>query len=169
VWICVAGVLVAPKPSTVRQVGERWLHDAEEGNIRNRSGDRYKPSSLRGYEQALREYIYPAIGGVKLHDIRPSDVQRLVDDLVARGLNPSTVRNALLPLRAICRRAIRQGDLSVNPTTGVEVPAVRGGRSCSSTRLRLRIGFSGRPRSSRASAVASSKPSAGRTSISPRA
>jgi len=123
------GVLVAPKPTTLRQVGDRWLEDAGKGNVRNRSGDRYKPSSLRGYEQALREYIYPAIGGVKLQDLRPSDVQKLADDLVAKGLNPSTVRNALLPLRAICRRAIRQGDLSVNPTTGVEIPAVRGRRT----------------------------------------
>jgi hypothetical protein len=65
------GVLVAPKPTTLRQVGDRWLKDAEKGNVRNRSGDRYKPSSLRGYEQALRKYIYPAIGGVKLQDLRP--------------------------------------------------------------------------------------------------
>jgi integrase len=57
------------------------------------------------------------------------DVQRLVDDLVSRGLNPSTVRNALLPLRAICRRALRQGDINANPTAGVEIPAVRGRRT----------------------------------------
>ncbi|MEO6858117.1 MAG: hypothetical protein ABI323_05955 [Solirubrobacteraceae bacterium] len=88
-----------------------------------------KPSTLRGYEQALRKYVYPALGEAKLQDVRAGDVQRLVDDLVGRGLNPSTVRNSLLPLRAICRRALRQGDVNANPTAGVEIPAVRGRRT----------------------------------------
>src|SRR5947209_12983340 len=62
-------VLVAPKPTTVRHFGEQWLADAELGNIRNRSGDRYKPSTLRGYEQALREYICPNLAGKKLQEL----------------------------------------------------------------------------------------------------
>ena len=120
---------MAPKPTTLRALGELWLESAGEGRIRNRSGDRYKPSTLRGYEQALREYVYPALGSAKLQNIRPGEVQRLADALVGRGLNPSTVRNALLPLRAICRRSLRQGDLAVNPTIGLEIPAVRSMRS----------------------------------------
>lgn len=120
---------MAPKPTTLRALGELWLESAREGRIRNRSGDRYKPSTLRGYEQALREYVYPALGSAKLQNIRPGEVQRLADALVGRGLNPSTVRNALLPLRAICRRSLRQGDLAVNPTIGLEIPAVRSMRS----------------------------------------
>ncbi|MBV8218474.1 MAG: hypothetical protein JO325_08410 [Solirubrobacterales bacterium] len=120
------GVLAAPQPTTLRQVGQQWIEDAANGNIRNRSGDRYKPSTLRGYEQALRDHVYPALGGMKLQDVRPSDVQMLVDSLVARGLGPSTVRNAVLPLTAISCRALRHGHLNVNPTAGVEIPAVRG-------------------------------------------
>jgi integrase len=42
---------------------------------------------------------------------------------------PQDVRNALLPLRAICRRALRQGDINANPTAGVEIPAVSGRRT----------------------------------------
>src|SRR4051812_25738000 len=38
------GVLRAPKPATLRQVGEKWLVDANTGLVRNRSGDHYKPS-----------------------------------------------------------------------------------------------------------------------------
>jgi integrase len=123
------GVLVAPRPTKLREIGDAWLSAAVGGGIRNRSGDRYKPSTLRGYEQALREYIYPELGAAKLQDVRAGDVQHLVDALVGRGLNPSTVRNALLPLRAICRRARRNGDINANPTAGVEIPAVRGRRT----------------------------------------
>jgi integrase len=123
------GVLVAPRPTKLRDIGDAWLSAALGGGIRNRSGDRYKPSTLRGYEQALCEYIYPELGTAKLQDVRAGDVQHLVDRLVGRGLNPSTVRNALLPLRAICRRALRQGDINANPTADVEIPAVRGRRT----------------------------------------
>ena len=123
------GMMVAPRPTKLQEIGDAWLSAALGGGIRNRSGDRYKPSTLRGYEQALREYVYPELGSAKLQDVSAGDVQRLVDRLVARGLNPSTVRNALLPLRSICRRAVRQGDISANPTAGVELPAVRGRRT----------------------------------------
>jgi integrase len=72
-------VLVAPRPTNLRDIGDAWLSAALGGGIRNRSGDRYKPSTLRGYEQALREYIYPGLATAKLQDVRAGDVQHLVD------------------------------------------------------------------------------------------
>jgi len=71
---------VAPRPTKLREIGDAWLSAALGGGI-NRSGDRYKPSTLRGYEQALREYIYPELGAAKLQDVRAGDVQHLVDTL----------------------------------------------------------------------------------------
>ena len=61
---------------------------------------------LRGYEQSLRARLLPALGGAKLGDIRRSDVQRLVNRMMADGVGASTVRNSLLPLRAIYRQAL---------------------------------------------------------------
>jgi integrase len=122
------GALRAPKPATVRQVGDKWLADAKGGLVRNRSGDRYKPSVLRGYEQALRDYIYPDLGGARLAELSRNDVQDLADRLSEGDLSASTIRNALLPLRAICRRAYARGEVLVNPTRGLELPAVRGRR-----------------------------------------
>lgn len=119
------GVLVAPRPTTLREFAETWLVGATDGSVRNRSGDRYKPSTLRGYEQALREYVLPEIGAAKLQELRRQDIQRLADDLAGREISAATLRNALLPLRAVCRRALSRGDIQVNPTTGLEIPAVR--------------------------------------------
>ncbi len=48
-----------------------------------------------------------------------------MDGLKASGLAASTVQCSILPLRAIYRRAIARRDVAMNPTTGVEVPAVR--------------------------------------------
>src|SRR4051794_12533626 len=61
-------VTAKPTPALDR-AAEEWLAGAAEGRIRNRSGDPYKPSALRGYEQALRLRILPQLGGLKLADI----------------------------------------------------------------------------------------------------
>jgi integrase len=122
------GELRAPAPTTVREAAEAWLKGARDGRITNRSGDRYKPSAVRGYEASLRLRVLPALGDVRLSDIRRVDLQELVDVLRAEGLSPSTVQCTLLPLRAIFRREIARGRLGVNPTSGLELPAVRGGR-----------------------------------------
>ena len=47
---------------------------------------------------------------------------------MAEGLQPSTIRNALMPLRAIYRYALALDEVAVNPTTGIQLPAVRGRR-----------------------------------------
>lgn len=44
------------------------------------------------------------------------------------GRSASTIRNTLLPVRAIFRRALVRGEVAVNPTVGLELPAVRGRR-----------------------------------------
>jgi integrase len=98
------------------------------GAIRNRSGDRYKPSALRGYEQSLRLQVLPDLGAHKLARITRTDLQALVDRLHAAGMAPATIRNAILPLRAIYRRACAREGLAVNPASGLELPAVRGRR-----------------------------------------
>ncbi len=47
---------------------------------------------------------------------------------MAQGSAPSTVRNAILPLRAIYRRSLDRSEVAVNPTEGLRLPAVRAGR-----------------------------------------
>jgi integrase len=105
-----------------------WLTGAREGTVRNRSGDRFKPSVLRGYEQGLRLHVLPDLGAQKLSRIATTDLQALVDRLQAADKQPATIRNAILPLRAIYRRACAREGLAVNPTSGLELPAVRGRR-----------------------------------------
>jgi len=120
--------LRAPTATTLRQAAEAWLQGARDGSIRTRSGDVYKPSAIRSYEGALRTRILRELGTAKLASITRIEVQDFADRLLAEGLDPSTIRNALMPLRAIYRRALSRGDIAVNPTTGIELPAVRGRR-----------------------------------------
>jgi integrase len=122
------GSLRAVPSLTLREAAAAWLAGARDGSIRNRSGDRYKPSAIRGYEAALERRVLPDLGGAKLSDITRGDVQDLADRMLAEGADPSTIRNAIMPLRVIFRRAIARGEVGVNPCTGLELPAVRGRR-----------------------------------------
>jgi integrase len=122
------GKLRAPTAVTLTEAADELVAGMRSGKIRTRSGDLYKPSAIRGYERALRDRVLPELGSKRLGDVQRRDVQRLADELLGTGLDPSTVRNVLMPLRVIYRRAIEDGDLAVNPTGHLRLPAVRGRR-----------------------------------------
>jgi integrase len=117
------GTVRAPTKRTLAEAAATWLVSAEEGTIRNRSGNRYKPATLRGYRQALEDHVLPELGGTRLNGLTTSDLQELVDRSQAAGQAPSTIRNSIKPLQAIYRRARSREGLSVNPTRDLELPA----------------------------------------------
>jgi integrase len=122
------GKLKAPTRVTLREAWDAWNEGARSGLVRTKSGDPYKPSCLRSYEQAMRDRVLPDLGAARLSEIRRVDVQDLVDRLQAKGLDPSTIRNTVAPLRVVYRRAFTRGEVAVNPAIGLELPAVRGRR-----------------------------------------
>jgi integrase len=122
------GTVRAPTRMILAVAAEEWLAAAQAHVVRTRSGTPYKPSALRAYEQALRTKVVPQLGHLRLSSVTRAAVQDLVDRLVASGLSPSTVRNAILPLRAIYRQALRRAEVLVNPTVGLALPASRGRR-----------------------------------------
>lgn len=74
--------------TTVREAAEAWIDGAKRGEIRQtRSGRRFKPSTLRGYEQAL-ERVLPMIGPLSLSAVTTSDLQALVDRWQREGIPP---------------------------------------------------------------------------------
>jgi integrase len=98
------------------------------GTVRTRSGDVYKPSAIRAYDEALRVHIIPAVGALRLSDVKRKHVQDIADRLHAADKSPSTIRNAIMPLRVIYRRAIRVGEVAATPCGNLDLPAVRGRR-----------------------------------------
>jgi integrase len=122
------GTMQGPSGMTLREAAEDWMTQAREGAVRNRSGAVYKPSALRGYEAALHARVLPALGGLKLEDVRRRDVQALVDRMLGEGLHASTIRNLAMPLRVIFRWAVRRELVALNPCDGLELPALAGVR-----------------------------------------
>jgi integrase len=122
------GTMSAPSKTTVREAGEALIEGMRSGAVRTRKGTIYKPSATRSYEAALRDRIYPELGALRVTEVQPRDVQRLADEMLAARKDASTIRNALMPLRVIYRRALEDGDVAVNPTTNLRLPAVEGKR-----------------------------------------
>jgi integrase len=134
------GTLKAATRQTLQQAGEGLVAGMKDGSIRKRDGERFKPSVIRGYAAALENRIYPDLGACRLTEIRRADLQDLVERLQAellreaddeqeeRRLAASTIRNVLMPVRTIYRRALKRGDVMVNPTLGLELPALTGKR-----------------------------------------
>jgi integrase len=63
------------------------------------------------------------LGGVRLDDVRQPDLLEFGEQLQAGARSPSTIRNAIDPLRVVYRRAVARGVVAVNPTTAIELPA----------------------------------------------
>ena len=153
--------LRAPTLTTVEQAAEAWLQGARKGLIRNRSGDPYKPATIRAYETALRLRVLPEIGTSGYRRSRGPTCRTSSTGCSRPASSASTIGVTLLPLRAIYKRALARPEtgIAVNPTSGLEMPAVRGGRDriappeeCAgcSRRSGRRTGRCGRPRCTRA-------------------
>ncbi len=124
------GALRVASQATLREAAQRFLVEADSGVVRNRSGDRYKPSALRRYDDGLRLRLLPELASYRLGEISRSQVQRLVDRWQREGLSPSTIRNTVNALRVIYRSAdqLVEGVIVQNPTVGLRLPAQRGRR-----------------------------------------
>jgi hypothetical protein len=99
------GQLRVPNGRTLNEAAMAWVEGAERGEIRNRSGVPFKPSTLRGYRLALEERILPEIGAQKLVTITTADLQALVDRWQADGHAASTVGTR----SSLSRRSIVEG------------------------------------------------------------
>jgi integrase len=111
---------------TVSEAADEFIAGMVDGTIRSRSRRPYAGSSIAGYETALRKHILPVLGDRRLDSVRLRDTQDLVDQMPGRSggtvTSASTIANAIDPLRAICRRARKFGDLAGDPFEGIELP-----------------------------------------------
>jgi len=123
-----AGKLRTASRLTVSEAAWLWLEGARSGAVCDRSGDTFKPGTLREYERSLALRVLPEFGAVRLSELRRLDLQGFVDGLLASGLSPSTIRNTVNPLQAIYRHAIERELVALNPTRDLRLPKANGKR-----------------------------------------
>jgi hypothetical protein len=119
------GRMRAPRKTTIAEAADQLIAGIKAGSIRTCSGHPYKPSVIRSYDAALR---LPEFGARRLDSLSQLELQDWADERLPEGADPSTVRNHLMPLRVIYRRALTRGQVGVNPTLGLELPTPQGRR-----------------------------------------
>ena len=68
-----AGSLTSDRGPTLNDALDRWLALLSAGAERTRSGDPYKPGTVRDYERCIRRYgVRDALGHVRVRELRTS-------------------------------------------------------------------------------------------------
>jgi hypothetical protein len=74
------GLSVATGHQTVGQFLDRWLEDT----VRSTA----KPRSYESFGTIIRKHLRGAIGDIKLSDLTPQDVERMMKEKSAEGFSP---------------------------------------------------------------------------------
>jgi integrase len=115
----------SPAAMTVLDAARILLAGMDDGALRNKRGEPYKPSAFRAYETSLRLYVLPALASMPVAALTRGDAQRFADGVAATA-SPDAARKALTALRVVIRVAERYGgELQRDPCHGVTVPTTR--------------------------------------------
>lgn len=80
---------------------------------------RLRPGSARNYRVLLAKHVLPALGRMKVADVRYSDVDRMHQRITADG-NPFAANRATTVFAVMCALAIRWGMRTDNPVKGIQ-------------------------------------------------
>lgn len=111
-----AGTYTEPSKLTLEAFSRQWLTDYAELNMR--------PSTHQYYEHLLRLHAWPHIGAVKMSELRPSHIQRVLAVAQRGGKSPKTVKHIHATMRRVLAQAVKWGLLQRNPASLVDTPRV---------------------------------------------
>ena len=78
-----------------------------------------------GYKTKLRCYIKPALGDILIYSLRADHVQKMVNDMLARGLSPKNIRDTFNNINAAMKKAVVLRYIPFNPCEGVVLPKLK--------------------------------------------
>jgi integrase len=111
------GTYIKPSKTTLGEYLERWLAEYARPGL--------SPRSFERYESIVRVYLVPGLGGIKLTQLKPEQVQRHYRAMQDRGLSALTVRYHHTVIHKALQTAIRWGLLGRNVADSVDVPSAR--------------------------------------------
>lgn len=80
-------------------------------------------STAVSYEGHIRKHVSPFLGGIRVIDLRPDDVRRLITQL-RKDRSASTVIRIVTTLRIALGQAYRDRAIPDNPAAGIRLPRV---------------------------------------------
>ncbi len=107
-----------PSSETVLELGNRWLTEHVQPNL--------KPGTAATYKGSFYKHIAPALGNTRLDDLHPHAIRALLGRKRAEGLSEETVAKIRRHLHAMLAYAQDAGLLTINPA---ETARARGGQT----------------------------------------
>ena len=99
--------------ATLEEFMEEWL---EASKIR------LKPGSIYDYAGYMRRHIIPALGKIKLSDLKPGHIQAFYSQKQKEGASRSTLKNIHSTLHRALNQAAKWGYILSNPANVVDKP-----------------------------------------------
>ena len=111
------GTYQTPDKTTVKQWLDTWLNTF--------CAPKVKPLTVAAYSSTIKNHIVPALGAMRLQDLKGLHVQKMYNDMMASGISAKTVKNTAAILHKALAIAIKQGIIAVNPCDAAELPKVQ--------------------------------------------
>jgi len=108
------GLPIADSKETVAEFMNRWLRDHVARTTR--------PRTVQFYSMVNRLYIEPVVGRIRLQKLTPSDVQRVIGEVMDRGLSPSTAQRAYATLHRALECGLKWGVVHRNVCDAIDAP-----------------------------------------------
>ena len=110
------GIAIRKCPKKISEWMDEWL----ELYIPN-----VEETTKVGYKTKVRNYIKPALGDIYVQSLRTPHVQRMVNDMIARGLSPKNIRDTYNNINAAMKKALVLRMIPYNPCEGVVLPKLK--------------------------------------------
>jgi integrase len=104
-----------PANETLHEYLAAWLRS---------HGPSVRESTLVSYTGHVELHISPLLGGIPVARLRQTDVRRLIENRLAAGLSPATVRRIHATLHMALERGVDERRLVDNAAAGVRLPRV---------------------------------------------
>jgi integrase len=95
--------------STLREYALWWLENCAKGNIAD--------STYEEYERVLRKHVYPMLGDKPFSKVTRTIIRELIAQKKKEGLESSTIRNILAPIRGMYNQAADESEPIANPAS----------------------------------------------------
>lgn len=111
------GIFVEGDKTTFAEFAEVWKSDWARRNLTKRA--------YEDYIYQLEKTALPAIGHMKLSQIKPMHIQGIINQLEAEGKAPKTIRHKFGSINSVMRYAYRMELIERNPCERCELPKMK--------------------------------------------
>ncbi len=126
--VALAAAMAAVDAGRYRDDGRRTVESYLREWIEGKAANGLRPTTQALYRQHIDAYLVPHLGRLRLRELRPGHVSRMVRDLTAsnatrtRPIGPTSLRRVHATLRSALSDARREGLVTTNAAVDATVP-----------------------------------------------